>query len=152
MDQSKDRPTTLRARIVRRARITFGALAVGALVLFGATACGDDAAEDAPAATVTLPASFPKADVPIVDGNLIDAGERAQGGVTVYNATVQAGDGGYDAAKRKLTDAGYIALGAGAPDAGTQSAQFSGKGYVVTVSSVQAGAVPNAVFYSISKG
>lgn len=91
--------------------------------------------------------------MPIVDGNLIDAGERSQGGVTVFNATVQAGDDGFDNAKKKLTDAGYLALGAGAgtPDNASQSAQFSGKGYVVTVSSVQAGAVPNAVFYSISK-
>ncbi|CAM3146602.1 hypothetical protein [Tsukamurella hominis] len=151
MDQSTDRPTTSRARVSRLTRGAFGALAAGALLL-GAAGCGDDA-KDTPAASVTLPASFPKADVPIVDGNLIDAGERTQGGVTVYNVTVQAGDGGFDAATRKLTDAGYIALGAGAgtPDNATRSAQFSGKGYVVTVSSVQAGAVPNAVFYSVSK-
>ncbi|MCS3778771.1 hypothetical protein [Tsukamurella ocularis] len=148
MDQSTDRPTTSKARL---ARGVFGALTAAALLL-GAAGCGDET-KDTPAATVTLPASFPKAEVPIVDGNLIDAGERQQGGVTVYNVTVQAGDGGYDAATRKLTDAGYLALGAGAgtPDNATRSAQFSGKGYVVTVSSVQAGAVPNAVFYSVSK-
>ncbi|MCA0155116.1 hypothetical protein LB823_02765 [Tsukamurella sp. M9C] len=148
MDQSTDRPTTSIARV---ARGVFGALTAAALLL-GAAGCGDET-KDTPAATVTLPASFPKAEVPIVDGNLIDAGERSQGGVTVYNVTVQAGDGGYDAATRKLTDAGYLALGAGAgtPDNATRSAQFSGKGYVVTVSSVQAGAVPNAVFYSVSK-
>ncbi|CAM3643697.1 hypothetical protein ACXYTP_13115 [Tsukamurella ocularis] len=151
MDQLTDRPTTSAARGARLARGAFGALAAVALLL-GAAGCGDDT-KDAPAATVTLPASFPKADVPLVDGNLIDAGERSQGGVTVYNVTVQAGDGGFDAANKKLTDAGYIALGAGAgaPDNATRSAQFSGKGYVVTVSSVQAGAVPNAVFYSVSK-
>ncbi|WP_147276515.1 hypothetical protein [Tsukamurella tyrosinosolvens] len=151
MDQLTDRPTTSTGRGSRLARGVLSTLAAGALLL-GAAGCGDEA-KDTPAATVTLPASFPKADVPIVDGNLIDAGERQQGGVTVYNATVQAGDGGFDAAKKKLTDAGYIALGAGAgaPDNATQSAQFSGKGYVVTVSSVQAGAVPNAVFYSVSK-
>ncbi|BDD84291.1 hypothetical protein TPB0596_40540 [Tsukamurella pulmonis] len=148
MDQSTDRPTTSAGRLVRGA---LALLTAGALVL-GAAGCGDDTANE-PSAAVTLPATFPKDEVPIVDGNLIDAGERSQGGVTVFNATVQAGDDGFDNAKKKLTDAGYLALGAGAgtPDNASQSAQFSGKGYVVTVSSVQAGAVPNAVFYSISK-
>ncbi|NMD58148.1 MULTISPECIES: hypothetical protein [Tsukamurella] len=148
MDQSTDRPTTSRGRFARGA---FALLAAGALAL-GAAGC-DDGGADTPAASVTLPATFPKNEVPIVDGNLIDAGERSQGGVTVFNVTVQAGDGGYDTAKKKLADAGFTALGAGAgaPDNASQSAQFSGKGYVVTVSSVQAGAVPNAVFYSVSK-
>lgn len=148
MDQSTDRPTTSAGRL---ARGTFALLAAGALA-FGAAGCGDDS-KDAPAATVTLPATFPKDDVPIVDGTIIDAGERAQGDVTVFNVTVQAGDAGYENAKKKLTDAGYLALGAGAggPENASQSAQFSGKGYVVTVSSVQAAAVPHAVFYSVSK-
>ena len=148
MDQSTDRPTTSAGRLARGA---FALLAAGALV-FGVAGC-DDGGTETPAAAVTLPATFPKDEVPIVDGNLIDAGERSQGGVTVFNVTVQAGDGGYEKAKRKLTDAGYTALGAGAgaPDNASQSAQFSGKGYVITVSSVQAAAVPNAVFYSVSK-
>ncbi|WP_248489619.1 hypothetical protein [Tsukamurella sp. PLM1] len=123
-------------------------LAGGALLL--GAACGDGET-GTPAATVTLPAAFPKADVPLVEGNLIDAGERAQGAVTVFNVTVQAKPGGYQEAKKKLADAGFLALGDGAPGGGSQSAQFSGKGYVITVSSVQDAAVPNAVFYSVSK-
>ncbi len=147
MDQLTDRPITSS----RWARAAAAVLAAGGLLF--AAGCGDDA-QDSPSAAVTLPASFPKDDVPIVDGTLIDAGERGQGGVTVFNVTVQAGDGGFAAAKKKLTDAGYLALGAGAgaPDNASQSAQFSGKGYVITVSTVQAGAVPNAVFYSVSRG
>lgn len=148
MHHSTDRPTTSAGRLARGA---FALLAAGALAL-GVAGC-DNGAKDTPAATVTLPAAFPKDEVPIVDGNLIDAGERSQGGVTVFNVTVQAGDGGYANAKKKLTDAGYVALGTGAggPENASQSAQFSGKGYVITVSSVQAAAVPNAVFYAVSK-
>lgn len=137
-------------RISTGRRVARGlAVAVAAGVVFLGAACGDGETET-PTASVTLPAAFPKAEVPLVDGNLIDAGERSQGGVTVFNVTVQAEPGGYDAAKRKLAEAGYLALGDGAPGP-SQSAQFSGKGYVITVSSVQDAAVPNAVFYSVSK-
>ncbi|ADG80291.1 Lipoprotein OS=Tsukamurella paurometabola (strain ATCC 8368 / DSM / CCUG 35730 / CIP 100753/ JCM 10117 / KCTC 9821 / NBRC 16120 / NCIMB 702349 / NCTC 13040)OX=521096 GN=Tpau_3713 PE=4 SV=1 [Tsukamurella paurometabola] len=122
-------------------------MAAGAVLL--SAGCGDEPAQ--PATSVSLPASFPKDEVPLVDGTLIDAGERAQGGTTVYNVTVQAQPGGFDVAKKKLTDAGYLALGDG-PEGGSRSAQFSGKGYVVTVSTVDGGAVPNAVYYLISKG
>lgn len=148
MDQSTDRPTTSVRRLARGA----AALLVAGALALGAAGCGDDT-KDAPAATVTLPATFPKNDVPIVEGNLIDAAERSQDGTTVFSVTVQAGDGGYEKAKKQLTDAGYLALGTGAggPENASQSAQFSGKGYVITVSSVQAAAVPNAVFYSVSK-
>ncbi|GAB3129936.1 hypothetical protein GCM10027289_13460 [Tsukamurella serpentis] len=131
----------------RLARATAAGFVVGALLL--GSACSSGGSEPTES-TVTLPASFPKAEVPLVEGNLIDAGERAQDGVTVFNVTVQAQPGGYDAAKKKLTDAGYLALGAGDPG-GSQSSQFSGKGYVITVSSVQDAAIPNAVFYSVSK-
>lgn len=140
------------SRTRARIRRGFGALVVASALLSGAACSNDEPA--APTTSVTLPAAFPKADVPLVEGALIDAGERSQGGVTVFNVTVQAKVGGYDDAKRKLTEAGYLALGDGAPtpQSGTQSAQFSGKGYVVTVSSVADSAIPNAVFYSISKG
>ncbi|WP_019202068.1 hypothetical protein [Tsukamurella sp. 1534] len=149
MDQLKDRPTTSAAARRRVGRTVAGALAAGALLLGGA-ACGpsDDGADPGP--TVTLPASFPKADVPLVDGTLIDAGERDQDGVKVYNVTVQAAPGGFDEAKKKLADAGFQALGAG-PEGSSTSAQYSGKGYVITVSSVTDAAIPNSVFYSISK-
>lgn len=146
MDQMTDRPTTSVWRGTRLARTAAAVLTAGALLL--SAACGDEPAQ--PSTSVTLPASFPKADVPLVDGNLIDAGERAQGPTTVYNVTVQAKPGGYDEAKKKLTDAGYLALGDG-PEGSTKSAQFSGKGYVVTVSSVDDAAVPNAVYYLVSK-
>lgn len=149
MDQLTDRPTTSVAPARRRGgpivAVLLAFLAVGALL----AGCGPDGKKDDSGA-VTLPASFPKADVPIVDGNLIAAGERPQNGTTVFNVTVQAKPGGFDDAKKKLTDAGYLALGAG-PEGGSQSAQFSGKGYIVTVSSVTDGAVPNAVFYLVSK-
>lgn len=126
----------------------FAAVAIaGALLL--SSACGTDPVDGA-GSSVTLPASFPKADVPLVDGNLIDAGQRDQGGTTVYSVTVQAAPGGLDVAKSKLSDAGYLSLGAG-PDGDTESAQFSGKGYVVTVSSVKNAAIPNAVYYFVSK-
>ncbi|CAM3894435.1 hypothetical protein TSST111916_12365 [Tsukamurella strandjordii] len=147
-----DRPTTLsqvsaRRRPGRAARGVAAVLAAGAVLM--SAGCGNEPAQQT--TSVTLPASFPKDEVPLVDGTLIDAGERSQDGVTVYNVTVQAQPGGYDAAKKKLTDAGYLALGDG-PEGASRSAQFSGKGYVVTVSSVDGGAVPNAVYYSVSKG
>ncbi|MET9325440.1 hypothetical protein [Tsukamurella sp. NPDC003166] len=146
-----DRPTTSFGPARRRVGPAVASLLAAAGLLLGATACNGDT-KDAPTATVTLPATFPKGDVPLVDGNLIDAGERSQGGVTVFNVTVQAKPEGYDEAKKKLVAAGYTALGDGAGSPDSRSAQFSGKGYIVTVNAASAGAIPNAVFYLVSKG
>lgn len=150
MDQMTDRPTTSFGSARRRVGPAVASLLAVAGLLLGTAACKGDT-KDAPTATVTLPATFPKGDVPLVDGNLIDAGERSQGGVTVFNVTVQAKPEGYDEARKKLVAAGYTALGDGGAGGASRSAQFSGKGYIVTVSSVQAGAVPDAVFYAVSK-
>ncbi|GAA4396993.1 hypothetical protein [Tsukamurella soli] len=131
------------------------ASAAGLGLVLGAAGCGGSGSGPASAsATVTLPAGFPKADVPLVPGALIAASGRTQDGTQVYSVTVQADGDGFAAARKALTDAGYVVSSEGAAG-GTRTVQLTGRGYFVSVTSAAPGqatnGVPGAVNYQVSR-
>jgi hypothetical protein len=138
-----------------RVRRLVGAVALAAVLTVPAACGSGGSAPSTPAAaTVPLAKGFPTDEVPLVDGAVVNAPEGKQsGGFTVYLVTVQASGGadkGFDQAKQLLLGGGYNLISSGTPNGG-QTANFSGNGLLVTISTTANGAIPDAVQYSVSK-
>jgi hypothetical protein len=96
--------------------------------------------------TPTLPSTFPVADIPLADGAIIDAGERAQG---IWFVNVDAGnDSAMNTALDKLATAGFVTLSDEA--VGTDRAvQLENARYTVNLLSIH-GADTTTLSYDIS--
>ncbi|WP_045821678.1 hypothetical protein [Williamsia herbipolensis] len=128
---------------------------VAAVLLAGCGSGSSSQADSSTAGALQLPADFPRADVPLIEGALLSAGGSAGEG---WNLTVQGSStitAALDAGVKKLTDAGYREVQR-STDGGNQvvvlTSTRSSTTYTVEVGSV-AGAAggPNSVFYQVSR-
>jgi hypothetical protein len=136
------------------ARFPLGLLLALVVVLGGLVVSCDSSDPSGPVGDVSLPADFPRDQVPLLDGRLTQAtGTRAEG----WSLTVQGEYGGpnvFDAAVSNLEKDGYTESSR-TGDGGTRTVILSKKHdretYWVTVaSSPRAAGGPNSVFYQVS--
>ncbi|MGJ0120176.1 hypothetical protein ACQ7HM_13320 [Williamsia sp. MIQD14] len=153
-DQQRRRPGRRRGVTATR-WVAMLMMVIASVLLAGCGSGSSSQAESSTAGALQLPADFPRAEVPLIDGALLSAGGSASEG---WNLTVQGSStiaAALDAGVKKLTDAGYREVQR-TTDGGNQvvvlTSTRSSTTYTVEVGSV-AGAAggPNSVFYQVSK-
>lgn len=138
----------------RLRRAVLGILAVLALAMTLVVGGCDSSESPGPTGDVAMPADFPKKDLPLLDGRLIQATGNAADG---WSLTIQGQAGGpnvLDSAVQTLTKAGYTESSR-TEEGGTRTVILSAKKgdrtYWVTVgSSPRAAGGPNSVFYQVN--
>jgi hypothetical protein len=112
------------------------------------SASSDDAGTDSSDADATLPKTFPKDDVPLIDGKLVYTADLGTGWIVFIKAD-DFGDA-YKDASGKLTDAGFSKSQEVATDQGDVAA-FTTDKYQVIVTAGTDATYGKAVSYTVTK-